>query len=194
MTIPAIVLAAGASRRLGRRKQLLELAGETLLGRTIRLARNGGADPVLVVVGASAETICASVPLEQAVVVLNSDWREGLASSIRAGIRIVESCAPHAAGVLLLTCDQPRLSSDHLLTMLNLFRENEGSATIASTYGGGRGTPAIFPRSEFPKLLALKGDKGARGILADPRATVVEVPLEGGEIDIDTPADLDRLA
>lgn len=193
MTIPAIVLAAGASRRLGRPKQLLEIEAETLLCRAIRMAREAGADPVLVVLGASAETISGSVPLEQTIVVLNCEWEEGIASSIRAGIRVTVSCASDAPGVILMTCDQPRLSSGHLRTLIERFRGSSESAIAASTYGGVRGTPAVLPRGAFPRLLALQGDKGARSILADPQQAVVELPFEGGEIDIDTPADLGQV-
>lgn len=193
MTIPAIVLAAGASRRLGRPKQLLEIEGETLLGRAIRMACEAGADPVLVVLGAGMETISKSVPLDDAIVVLNCEWEEGIASSIRAGMQLAESCAPDATAVLLMTCDQPRLSSSHLRTLIERFRESGGSAIVASIYGGVRGTPAVLPRGVFPRLLALEGDKGARGILADPQLFVIEVLFQRGEIDIDTPADMDQI-
>lgn len=193
MTIPAIVLAAGASRRLGRPKQLLELEGEALLGRAIRMARESGADPVLVVLGSSADTIGNSVPLEQAVVVLNCEWAEGISSSIRAGIRVAESCAPEAPAVILMTCDQPRLSTGHLRLLIERFVESDGLAVVASTYDGARGTPAVLARSVFPRLGSLQGDKGARGILADPHLDVIEVPFEGGQIDIDEPADLSHV-
>jgi molybdenum cofactor cytidylyltransferase len=193
MSLPAILLAAGASLRLGRPKQMLQHDGETLLGRTIHAARQAGADPILVVLGAHAHEISASVPLNEVVTVLNPDWQEGIASSLRAGLRSLLSCIPDAAGVLLLVCDQPRLASAHIRILIESFHQNSQSAAIASTYRGARGIPAIFPRLLFPRLLALHGDKGARGILADPACAVVEVLFPGGEIDVDSPADLDYL-
>lgn len=194
MNLPAIVLAAGASRRLGRPKQLLELAGETLLARTIRVAREAGADPALVVLGAHANTIAASVALETVVTVLNSQWEEGMASSIHAGLRVLASCAPSAAGVLIMGCDQPRLSTSHLRSLVEAFDSGPASRIAASVYAETRGIPAVFPRAWFPRLLLLEGDKGARGVLSDPANAVIEVPFPGGEIDLDTPADLDHLA
>ncbi len=193
MALPAIILAAGASRRLGRPKQLLEVDGETLLARTIHAARHAGADPLLVVLGAHAHEISAAVPLNDVVTVLNPDWQEGIASSLRAGISALLSSDPEAPGVILLVCDQPRLSSSHIRALIGCFQSSSETAAIASTYGSVRGIPAVFPRVLFPRLLSLAGDKGARGILADPRCPIVEVPLAGGEIDIDFPADLERL-
>jgi molybdenum cofactor cytidylyltransferase len=193
MPLPAIILAAGASRRLGRPKQLLQLDGETLLARIIRVARDAGAAPVLVVLGAHAHEISASVQLHEVTTVLNPDWQEGIASSLCVGLRALLSCVPDAPGVLLLVCDQPRLTATHLRTLTDRFYQNSQSAAIASTYSGARGIPAIFPRALFPRLLALSGDKGARGILADPGCPIVEVPFPGGEIDVDSPADLDTL-
>lgn len=192
MTIPALILAAGGSRRLGRPKQLLVLEGETLLNRAIRLAREAGAAPVVVVLGAHFEEVRATLPLKDVVLLQNHAWETGMASSIRAGVDALETYAPQAQAVLLLTCDQPRLTADHLYTLLG-FREEEGACIVASTYCGVRGTPALFPRELFARLGALEGDKGARSILAHPPCPLIEVELRGGEIDIDAPSDLEKL-
>jgi len=193
MNLPAIVLAAGESRRLGRPKQLLEVDGETLLGRTIRVAREGGADPILVVLGADAPAISASTPVKEVVTVLNPEWQEGMASSLGAGVRALESCVPDAPGVILLVCDQPRLSATHIRNLIESFRRNSETAAVASVYQNTRGIPAILPRALFARLLALRGDEGARSILKDPHCATVEVPFAGGEIDIDSIDDLNQI-
>lgn len=192
MTIPALILAAGASRRLGRPKQLIEFEGETLLNRTIRLARGAGADPVFLVLGAHFEEIRRTVPLQQVALVHNDEWKTGMASSIRAGLRALALGAPAAKGVMLLTCDQPRLSVVHLRDLLEPYTEKK-APIMASTYGGTRGTPAVFPREVFGRLSALEGDKGARSILVHPPCALIEVEFPGGEVDIDVPADLGHL-
>lgn len=190
--VAALIIAAGSSSRLGQPKQLLMLNGETLLDRAIRTAREASAEPVLVVLGANHQEIEARVQFEGARMILNSRWEEGMASSIRAGVEWLRRNEPEVCGVLLMICDQPRVSTEHLVRMLDEFHRFE-TGTIASVYASKRGTPAIFPRKAFTDLLTLQGDRGARGMLSDPGREVIEIALEGGEIDIDRPEDLTAL-
>ena len=191
-SVPALVIAAGSSSRLGQPKQLLVLDGETLLQRAIRIACESGASPVLVVLGAHLEQIEPGIDRSQATVVVNSGWEEGMASSIRLGIQALEAESPQAAGVLFMICDQPAVSAEHLRLLLASFRQDPATP-VASVYAGKRGIPAIFPRPAFPSLLALRGDQGARRLLADPNRNVIELALDGGGLDIDRPEDLPRL-
>jgi molybdenum cofactor cytidylyltransferase len=194
MRIPAIVLAAGSSSRLGQPKQLVEFHGETLLMRATRLSQEAGADPVFVVLGANRELIAAAVLSGHAHAVVNEAWREGISTSIRTGLQAVDKAVPPADGVLLLACDQPRLTAGHLSALLNTFSAQSGRVTTASAYKGTIGTPAVFPRKTFPQLLRLRGDTGARALLRNPPSPVVEIPFPGGEVDIDRPEDLDQLS
>lgn len=193
MTVPAIILAAGASRRLGQPKQLLELGGETLLERALRLAREAGARPVLALLGAHFAPICVTIPFDDAIPVLNDQWEQGLSSSIRAGLHELDVRAPHAPGALVMSCDQPRLTADHLRALLQAFAAQLTPSIVASSYSGTQGVPAVFPRSVFPDLRALRGDKGARSLLVQPPCPVIALPFEGGELDIDLPDDLAQL-
>jgi molybdenum cofactor cytidylyltransferase len=193
MIIPAIVLAAGASTRLGQPKQLVSYLGETLLVRAIRLARQAGADPVLAVLGARHEVMLAGVQRAFGTPVINPQWQQGIASSIHAGLGMVDTDCPDCPGVLILTCDQPKLSAAHLTALLGAFSAQAEPSIAASAYKGTLGTPAVFPRCLFPQLLALQGDSGARKLLNNQFCPIATVPLPGGEIDIDTPADLDSL-
>ena len=188
--VAAIVLAAGASRRLGQPKQLLMLEGETLLARSVRLACEGGAAPVLVVVGANAELIGAVVPVGRAYVVMNEEWDQGIASSIHAGLKALDA---GTRGVLILACDKPRLSADHLRGLIETFAAQSQPTIVASNYAGVVGIPAVFPREAFPHLLALSGDKGARALLMQPPCPLIALPFDGGEVDIDQPDDLAQL-
>lgn len=193
MPVAAMVLAAGASRRLGQPKQLLRLEDETLLGRAVRLAREAGGEPVLVVLGADAEHIQAAVPLDGAIAVFNAEWEMGIATSIHAGLRALEEVAPGAAGVLILGCDQPRLTAVHLRTLIESFVTQAEPAIVASEYAGVHGVPAVFPRMVFAELLALRGDQGARALLLRPPCPLIALPFAGGEVDIDEPDDLGYL-
>jgi CTP:molybdopterin cytidylyltransferase MocA len=177
LKIAAVVLAAGASTRLGERKQDLRLGTETLLERTVRIARQAGLAPVIAVVAHGR-------PLPDgtgARLVVNEDAAEGMASSIRAGV--AAAIAEDAGGVVVLACDQPFVTVDHLRRLAQ-----GGGKVVASAYAGRKGVPAYFPAKAFQDLLDLRGDTGARDLLREARA----IPLKNGELDIDTAEDLKR--
>jgi len=180
--IPAVVLAAGASTRLGEPKQLMMLGDETLLDRAVRTASEAGCAPVVVVLGAAHKEILARSPLGDAVPVINAEWMEGMASSIRLGVRTLDSVAKDAEGVLLLTCDQPAVTPQHLTRLM------VGQEVQASRYAGRNGVPAYFPKKYFTQLMKLTGDAGAKVLLAEARFE----DLEDGELDVDTAEDFAR--
>ena len=182
MQVAAVVLAAGASKRLGEPKQLAMLGGETLLTRAVRVAREGGCLPVVVVVGAEYVQVLGHGGLGDAVTVINDKWDEGMASSIRVGVRALGSVAKDAEGVVLMTCDQPAVTVKHL-SRLMLRTE-----VTASHYAGRKGVPAFFPKEYFERLMELTGDAGARELLLDAQCEA----LENGELDVDRPEDLLR--
>lgn len=186
MTVAAVILAAGASRRLGRAKQLVAWEGEPLLRRTVRIALESGFSPVRVVLGAEVESCREALEGLEAEVILNPEWEEGMGSSLRAGIGGISEDVEAA---LLLVCDQPALNGALLAEILAAHR-SAPDRLVASFYSGIRGIPALFPRRLFPELGALRGDKGARGLLRE--GDVLEVPFPGGERDLDTPEDLER--
>jgi molybdenum cofactor cytidylyltransferase len=190
MPVAAMVLAAGASRRLAQPKQLLRHEGETLLNRAVRLANEAGAEPVLVVLGADAERIQAAVALHKTITVFNTQWEMGMATSIHAGLHALQEIAPGVAGVLILSCDQPRLRAAHLRVLIESFAANLEPVIVASAYAGVHGVPAVFPRLVFEELFALRGDQGARALLLRPPCPLIALPFEGGEVDIDEPGDL----
>lgn len=174
-----MVLAAGASTRLGEPKQLATLGGERLLERAVRVAHQAGCSPVVVVLGANFAVISDLCDLELAEVVLNPDWSDGMASSIRCGLHRVGA---EVGAVILMTCDQPAVTADHLRRLVQECTD----APVASIYAGRRGVPACFPVQKFKELSLLAGDEGARRLLI----TATTIELVGGELDIDTPQSL----
>jgi molybdenum cofactor cytidylyltransferase len=193
MRVSAIVLAAGASRRLGQPKQIIGFAGEALLERALRLAREAGAGPVFAVLGANFARICAAISFNDAIPVFNERWEQGMSSSIQAGLRELDVRAPESEAALILACDQPRLTAEHLRALIEAFTRQGTSSIAASAYAETLGIPAVFPRMAFPDLHALVGDRGARSLLKRSPCPIVSVPFAGGEVDIDTPEDLDNL-
>jgi len=193
MTIAAIVLAAGASRRLGQPKQLLTCGGETMIDRAIRLAGESGASPVIAVLGAHYELVRETALMRGATLIVNSAWEQGISTSIQAGLASLDESAPQTAGVLILGCDQPQLTAGHLRALLEVFLTQAAPSIVTSKYKDVRGVPAVFPREVFDHLRALQGDKGARSLLMHPPCPLIELPLPGGEIDIDLPTDIAHL-
>ena len=165
---------------MGQPKQLELLAGESLLQRTLRLCHETELQPIVVVLGAAAEAVARDVDLSSATVVINDAWEEGMASSIRTGIAsLPEGCT----GCVIVTCDMPALTSEHLRRLAACDK------VTASSYADRKGVPAYFPASSFADLSQLSGDTGARSLLASALA----IGLTGGELDIDTPDDLLRV-
>ncbi|MBB5341709.1 NTP transferase domain-containing protein [Tunturiibacter gelidoferens] len=176
--IGAVILAAGASRRLGEPKQLVKIGAENLLEHSVRVAREAGFSPVVVVLGASAESIEAECELGDADVLRNDNWCEGMSASVRVGVGALHDLD----GCVVMTCDMPGVTALHL-------RSLAASGEVAgSTYDGRRGVPAYFPASLFKDLMELRGDAGAKDLLRSAQC----VALAGGELDVDTIEDLVR--
>jgi molybdenum cofactor cytidylyltransferase len=183
MICDALILAAGGSARLGQPKQLLPYLGDTLLGCAIGRARAAPIRRVVVVLGAHAAAIREQIatPVEY---VENPNWTEGIASSIRAGLAVLD--APDA--VLLMVCDQPRVIPAHLRAIIHAAGTNPGTIA-ASGYSGVTGVPAVFPRRFFGELVALSGDAGARPVLVRHVSETIVVPCPEAALDVDTTAD-----
>ena len=180
--ITAVILAAGASSRLGQPKQLLRFDGQTLIRRTAQTVLASDCARVLVIVGRDADDIASELGDLPVEVIVNEDWPEGMASSVR--------CAAHNAGeadaLLLTPCDLPLLSSAHLRALIENYRAGE-APIVASRYNEVLGAPLIIARALWPELLQLRGDVGARRVITRHRASFVEWP--DGAVDVDTPAD-----
>jgi molybdenum cofactor cytidylyltransferase len=182
----AIVLAAGASTRFGSAKQLVRVAGRPLLHTAVARAVDVAGSAVTVVLGARAAELAPLLTHSPASVVINRDWREGIASSIRAGVaRLPSSCS----AVLLMLADQAAVSAEDLKRLAAAWRR-QPEYIAAARYGVTTGVPAIFPRSTFLDLNSLRGDVGARLLLQRNPDRIVRVPMATAAIDIDTPEDL----
>lgn len=182
----AIVLAAGASTRFGGIKQLVRIEGRPLLHTTVSRAVEIAGAATIVVLGAHAAELAPLLTHTPATVVINRDWREGIGSSIRAGIaRLPAACS----GVLLALADQVAVTSQDLQRLVSAWRR-QPDYVAAALYAGAVGVPAIFPRSRFRELAELRGDIGARRLLHRNPDRVVRVPMESAALDIDTPEDL----
>ncbi len=187
-----LILAAGQSARLGSPKQLLDFEGMSLIKRVVGTALDSSIGNVAVVLGANAEKIRNELDMPDLCLIENSDWEEGMASSVRAGVKAMTALDPDTDGLMILVCDQPHLEPSVLQQLLHVQRES-GLPAAASVYDGRTGTPAVFHRSFFPKLLELRGDTGARKLITLYGDQVALVDFEKGKIDIDTKEDYEKL-
>jgi len=203
-TVAGVLLAAGAGSRFGRPKALVELNGQTLAERGVRLLRTGGADPILVVTGA------AEVRLPGTRTVFNPDWRTGMGSSLRAALRALDSPpepgwaaepgqAPQlradVAAVVVALADQPLIGAEAVARLIAAY--GHGASVAVAAYDGQPRNPVLLAREHWPEVIATAtGDAGARTFLRSHAdlVTLVECGDTGRPDDIDTPADLARIA
>ncbi|MFE9655665.1 NTP transferase domain-containing protein [Micromonospora sp. NPDC006431] len=186
MTVAGLVLAAGAGRRLGRPKALLDWDGEPLLRRAVRLLHLGGCDPVHVVVGAGAGRLPA---LPGAVPVVNPRWRDGLGGSLLRGL---DSLPDVADAVVVVLVDQPWLTPAAVRRVRAAYAA--GAVVAVAGYAGRPGHPVLLSRATWPLVAPYAtGDRGARDFLRARADLVTVVPCDGSAADVDTPADLARV-
>jgi molybdenum cofactor cytidylyltransferase len=187
-----IILAAGESSRFGNIKQLLPFNGKTLLQHIIDEATKAGADPIIVVTGAYATKVSASISTSKVNILLNENWQEGMASGIVAGVQNIVSLNDSIKKIIVAVCDQPFVTSA-LFEQLDQMQNKSGKSIVACTYADTIGTPALFATKYFDQLLSLKGDEGAKKILKKYSEDVATVDFPKGEVDIDTQKDYENL-
>jgi molybdenum cofactor cytidylyltransferase len=182
-----LILAAGASTRMGRAKQLLPVNDQPLLRRVAQAALSAPASPVLVVLGAHAAEIAPCLEGLPVRIVVHAGWAEGMGSSVRAGMEALASCQPAPESVVIALGDQPDFSASHLARLIEAWCVT-GQPIVASEQGTVRGPPVLFAAKYFPALRTLQGDAGARSLLQAHAHEVTTVPLQVAP-DLDTPAD-----
>ncbi len=196
--VAAVLLAAGASRRLGTPKQLLlDEQGVPLVARSARQLIDAGCSPIVVVTGADASGVEIAVNGLPVTLVHNSAWEDGMGRSIACGVEYLarDQSSVDALAVLIAACDMPTVDTAHLHALIG--QSANGTTRTCSRYvspGGAvgapmmRGIPAILPRADWPWLMVLDGDRGAKPLLME--AGTLSVPLREGVFDLDTPADV----
>ncbi len=188
------MLAAGASTRMGRPKQLIEIDGKTLLVRTVEAALQTPVWPVVVVLGAHAAEVKTRLIRYPLLIAENAAWVEGMASSIRTGMSTLHSFSRAVDQVVICLCDQPHFSAGTIYRLLEA-RAKSNRSIVAAHYRNRLGAPALFSAASFPALASLSGDEGARHLLVQASLTgdVEAVDLPELAVDLDTPGDIERL-
>jgi molybdenum cofactor cytidylyltransferase len=182
--VSAILLAAGEAKRMGKPKQLMPLGKTTMVEQTMDNLLSSGVSEVIVVLGHKAEEIMKKIGTSSVKIVVNPSYRQGMGTSIAAGLKFVDS---RAQAVMLALADQPFVDSQTLNKLIEEFESHHKGIAIP-TYKGRRGHPLIFSLKYKAQLSRLKGDIGGREIIKRHPADVLEVAVdcEGIVTDIDT--------
>ena len=191
-TVGAILLAAGASARMGEVKQLLPWKNSTLLEHSIMQLKQSEIDSVVVVLGANEELIRNKVAFGGVEVVVNSNWEQGMATSIATGLQYLLKKIPDIQSALIALSDQPLLDFDYYNKLIYK-KLNSKYKIVASAYSDQFGVPAIFDRDYFDNLLNLEGSTGARALLRG--GSVKMNTVNAGELaaDLDTKESYNRI-
>ena len=194
MTVAAVVLAAGSSRRMGGANKLLaDWNGRPLVAHAVAAVAASAAKPVLVVTGHEAARIEAALAGLDVRFVHNPDFAQGLSASLKAGLGAL--AAEFVDGALICLGDMPKVSTATLNRLIETFEAGGKKAICAPAADGQRGNPVLWPVDLFAALMAVSGDVGGRALLARHAERVQPVAADPGEIftDVDTPAMLTGL-
>jgi len=185
--IAILLLAAGASRRMGQPKQLLKINEEqTLLEHTLAAAQATPCQQIMVVLGANAVAIQKKIKPTNIDIVYNPFWEEGMGTTLRMGLKKLLEQNSSLSAVIISVCDQPYLTSDIFIQLFTKYRDTQ-APIVVSNYGKQMGVPALLDKQFFPQLLALTGDIGARSIIKQHPELVETINFPKGAIDLDTP-------
>lgn len=191
-----VILAAGMSTRLGRPKQLIRTGDDCLLGRVVQTALDSELEQVVLVLGHMAATIREKLSQRQLDhpklrVEMNPRYKEGMSSSLQAGLRAVECQFP---SIMVILGDMPLVQSDTINFLLNSFRGSD-KLICAPVYRGKRGLPVCFSKGMYQSLKGVTGDIGARGILKKNIDTVLFVEIDKSDIifDVNHESDVEKL-
>lgn len=187
-----VVLAAGGSSRLGTPKQLLMYGDRSLLRRSAETAVDARIGPVVVVLGAGAEQLSDELDGLNVAIVENAEWRNGIGSSIRAGVQRVLMGNAAGEAVVLMLCDQPLVTPNVIRRLVERYRETR-APIVACAYGDTLGVPALFDAECVDDLLRLPDGQGAKDLIASFGSRVASIHVPAAVVDVDTQDDYAQL-
>lgn len=191
--IAILILAAGASIRMGQSKLLLPWKGTFLLDHSIKTALDTKAAHVFVVLGAYSEEVHKNLPARKGCdVIIHKAWAEGMGSSLAAGVHYIQKHPSPLDAVLIMVADQPLMDAAYLNSMMDKFTASN-LPIAAADYGGRGGVPAIFDKAYFDQLGYLNSEFGARALLAENAHNILLLNAGNRIADIDTPEDYRKM-
>lgn len=185
--IGIIILAAGASRRMGKPKQLLKIDNQTLIERGIAITQALAHQETVVVLGAHAESIIPFIVAKPSLnFIINEKWGQGMGTTLKVGLEFLLNRAKDLSAVIVMVCDQPYLSTEKLQELIDKHQETKADI-VTTSYNNIKGVPALFSKDLFDRLLSLDKDEGARKIIKRYEGKIEVVDFPKGIYDLDTP-------
>jgi len=185
-------MAAGASKRLGEPKQLIEFNNQTLIRKICKEALMSNIGQVTVVTGYSHDNVEKEVQDLPVQVFFNQEWEEGLGASIRNGLKYVLKNTPTLDAIIMTLVDQPYVDNVLLKDLAQSYSKSK-DMIIASSYADTFGVPVLFDKKYFKEMMDLKGDEGGKKVFKKYSQNIVKIPFANGSIDIDEQKDLKKL-
>lgn len=187
--IPIIILAAGASSRMGVIKQLLNWGEESLLSHAIKTTLELSNNDVIVVLGANSDIIKIEIEHYPVSIIYNEKWQQGLGNSIACGINYIMEFHKNADGALIVLADQPLIDADYLNELIQNFSPSKIQIIATSYSKGTYGVPVLFDKSYFDDLMQLHDDFGAKQLLRKNESHVKVLIPPNKNVDLDTKED-----
>lgn len=190
--VALILLAAGESRRMGTPKQLLVYKGNSLIRHAVTIAIASNCNPIIVVLGANSDRILPELRDLPVQITHNVLWQQGMGTSIATGIKALLQMNIDLDAVIVALADQPLITTQVYNRLVERYCSNQVKA-VASNYSGTIGVPALFDRTLVPELLKMNQKGGAKQLLNQYSDRILNLDLSEAAIDIDTPADYQKL-
>jgi molybdenum cofactor cytidylyltransferase len=189
--VAILILAAGASSRMGQSKQLLPVNGEPLLKRITRAASSVKEGNVFVVLGSEEmahRKVIGDIPVETIVA---PNWMEGIGGTLKTGLRHIIHSRPSIEALIVLVCDQPYVSGEYLEKLIDAYRSTN-STIVVSRYANTVGVPVLFSNAHFDELLKLENKQRGKEVIEKNSKFVTQIDFPEGAIDLDTREDYDQ--
>ncbi|MGY5851578.1 nucleotidyltransferase family protein [Salegentibacter sp. F14] len=190
--IGVVVLAAGASRRLGFPKQLVEFKGKPLLQHSMDVAELLEFDCRILMLGSNSEKIKKGLDIGNFAIIINEEWELGMGTSISKGVAAALNANSDLEHILILLSDQPFVTKEKIQELIRMHLDSKKPAAF-SEYAGEVGVPAMFSQETFSDLMALKKDQGAKKLILEEKISFETLKFEGGNFDVDTAEDVELL-
>jgi molybdenum cofactor cytidylyltransferase len=186
MKVGIVILAAGASTRMGAPKQILPVFGTTMIKHLVNETFETKCDPITIVVGANKDKVVPELKNMPIAIIDNPAWATGMGSSIKMGLVGTYMVAKDIDALIFMTTDMPYVNTDLLDKLVKKAIANPNKNMVACKYSNTLGIPVLFKKPRFEDILDLKPAEGAKYLLKKYRDEVVYVDFELGKIDLDT--------